>query len=92
MTPASLLVDFGYTLGNLIEEVLFKKTLEFTDKAELIEQLRDFNRNRISFIHNSFNAKNKAKTSGLRETLDLGLQKGIEILALFDKLMKSVRS
>ena len=91
MSRASLLVDFGCTLGSLID-VLAKETLEFENKAELIEKLRDFNRNRISFIHHSFNTKNKAKTAGLRETLDLGLQKGVEILALFDKLIKNVRS
>jgi hypothetical protein len=91
MSPASLLVDFGYALGSLIV-ILSKQSLDFANKANLIEQLEAFNRNRISFIHHSFNTKNKAKTVGVRETLDLGLQKGVELLALLDNLIKSVHS
>ena len=90
MSPASLLVDFGCTLGGLIA-VLCKESLDFVDRAKLLKELTGFNRNRVSFIHHSFNTKNKAGGAGLREILDLGLQRGIEILALLDKLTKNVR-
>ncbi len=83
LSPASLLVDLGYTLGGLIT-ILSRNTLGFEGKSELLDQLETFNRSRVSFIHLSFNGHNRVGDKRIEEVIHNGLQVGAQILNFLD--------
>lgn len=82
MSPASLISDLGYTLGNLID-ILDNKTEDFNNKVKILEKLNKFNSYRVSFIHHSFNTNKKIGDINLREIVFKGNDLGKEILKLF---------
>ncbi len=75
MSPASLLVDFGFTLGGLVN-IIRNETLDFERKSDLIAAVNDFVLGRNDFIHRSFSGKRNASASApsqaVAETLALG--------------------
>jgi hypothetical protein len=60
-SPASLLEDFGYGLGQLTA-IIRDETLPFDQRDCLLEELNEFNKDRVKFIHHSFGGKETAGT------------------------------
>jgi hypothetical protein len=61
VSPASLLGDLGYTLGGLIK-MIEDETIDFEHKDSLLAELKQFNEDRVKFIHLSFGGKESAGT------------------------------
>ena len=81
LSPASLISDLGFNLGDLIV-ALEKETDNFNGKEGLISKLKDFNRYRVSFVHHSFNTNKKTKNCSIKEVVSQGIVLGKEVLKL----------
>lgn len=61
ISPASLLEDFGFTFGGLVN-IIENETLPFNEKDSLLKELNAFNKSRVKFIHLSFGGRKSAGT------------------------------
>ncbi|MGA6971572.1 MAG: hypothetical protein WBY93_08080 [Candidatus Binatus sp.] len=61
VSPASLLEDFGYGLGGLVQ-IIEKEALPFEGKDSLLAELKALNKDRVKFIHHSFGGRDSAGT------------------------------
>ncbi len=79
LSPASLISDLGFNLGDLVVE-LERSTSNFGNKEKLLNCLKKFNVHRISFTHHSFNTKKKAGDINLKDIILTGTKSGNEAL------------
>jgi hypothetical protein len=90
-SPASLLVDFGFNLGSLLN-ILENHTLPFGRKDELVTALQTFNSGRVAFIHHSFNSEKKSGTTTTRQLVAETLQRGKLVLRLVADITSAIPS
>jgi hypothetical protein len=83
LSPASLLFDFGYNLGGLIE-ILRNNTDNFVTKQKLLEKLTEFNKFRVSFTHHSFTTDKKLGRVSLGSVIAGGIKSGIKALKMLN--------
>ena len=80
MSPASLVSDLGFTLGQLVK-IVKDQTFDFDGKIDLLSKLEDFNKYRVSFMHHSFSTKKKVGETSLSSVILYGTMSGKDLLS-----------
>ncbi len=83
LSPASLIIDLGYSLGGLIE-IIKEKTIDFDTKQDILIELDKFNSDRISFVHHAFTSNKKTDSKTMKEIMSDGKNTGLKIITILN--------